>query len=136
MAKGENDFEVILKNLNSDDFIKDSGLVNEDLVKTAISNLKPKAQLDEIITNEMQNFKKASNIEFFNSNGIVKTLSKTFLETSSNEDDLKAAVKELSKNYDKKMSKFKSLTVFTLVVRFLVPFLRVPVSGKLKKKLV
>ena len=30
----------------------------------------------------------------------------------------------------------KSLTIFTLVVRFLVPVLMVPFSGKLKKKIV
>ncbi|MBQ7287266.1 MAG: hypothetical protein IJW73_05850, partial [Candidatus Gastranaerophilales bacterium] len=49
---------------------------------------------------------------------------------------VKKTIEELSKNYGKKLSKFKSLTIFTLVVRFLVPVLMVPFSGKLKKKIV
>jgi len=46
------------------------------------------------------------------------------------------AIEDLTHSYGKKLSKFKSLTIFTLVVRFLVPVLMVPVSGKIKKKVV
>ncbi len=50
----------------------------------------------------------------------------------SNEKELSQAIKKLSSSYDKKLSKFKSLTIFTLVVRLLVPVLMVPVAGKVK----
>lgn len=49
------------------------------------------------------------------------------------EADLEKAIKNLSKTYEKKLTKFKSLTLFSLVVRFLVPVLMVPISGKVKK---
>ena len=69
--------------------------------------------------------------DMINSKLIAKVLSETDLRT---EKDVKAAVEVLVEKYGKSLSKFKSLTVFTLVVRFLVPVLMVPFSGKLKKK--
>ena len=50
--------------------------------------------------------------------------------------ELEKAVKTVTKGYAKKLGKFKSLTLFTFVVRFLVPVLMVPISGKMKKKIV
>ena len=67
------------------------------------------------------------------SSDIAKQLSRVI---GDNEDSINNVIKSLTKQYGKKLSKFKSLTIFTLVVRFLVPVLMVPFSGKLKKKIV
>ena len=42
---------------------------------------------------------------------------------------------DLSTDYRRKLGKFKSLTVFVMIVRFLIPILMVPISGKMKKKI-
>jgi len=60
---------------------------------------------------------------------IAKKLSKTI----TSEGDIGKAIDELGKSYYKKLGKMKSLTIFTLVVRLLVPVLMVPVAGKIKK---
>lgn len=65
--------------------------------------------------------------KLFNSEGIEKKI-----KHGMSEDNLKDTVTELTNNYSKKLSKFKSLIIFTAVVRFLVPVLLVPYSGKLK----
>ena len=49
--------------------------------------------------------------------------------------DLTNTIDDLVQTYGKKLTKFKSLTVFTAVVRFLVPVLMVPISGRLKQKI-
>ena len=48
---------------------------------------------------------------------------------------LTRSIDDLVRTYSKKLTKFKSLTVFTAVVRFLVPVLMVPISGRLKQKI-
>ena len=60
---------------------------------------------------------------------IAKKLSKTIISKG----DINKAIDELGKSYHKKLGKMKSLTIFTLVVRLLVPVLMVPVAGKIKK---
>lgn len=64
-------------------------------------------------------------------------------ELLTNKDNLKLDPKELDSaienmafKYGKKLSKFKSLTIFTLVVRFLVPVMTVKLSKKVKAKLI
>ena len=76
---------------------------------------------------------KENSSNLLNSEKIVKTLSNTDL---LNKESLEKAIKGLSSTYKKQLSKFKSLTIFTFVVRFLVPVLMVPVSGKIKRKIV
>ena len=68
----------------------------------------------------------------------AKSIKQLLLNISKNEDcnQVLKQIGELTTNYGKKLSKFKSLTIFTLVVRFLVPVLMVPFSGKLKKKII
>ena len=53
----------------------------------------------------------------------------------NNDTALKQAINDLTNSYDKKVGKLKSLATFTLIVRFLVPILMVPVGGKLKNKI-
>ena len=48
---------------------------------------------------------------------------------------IEKTISKLADGYFSKMNKLKSLTIFTLIVRFLVPVALVPVSGKLKKKI-
>ena len=64
---------------------------------------------------------------------IAKQISKVGLD---DEKMISNAIDKLANNYKGNISKLKSLTVFTLVVRFLVPVLMVPISGKLKKKII
>ncbi|MBR6299093.1 MAG: hypothetical protein IKR34_07580, partial [Candidatus Gastranaerophilales bacterium] len=68
----------------------------------------------EVIKNNKQ--------DFFDANG--KLLENT---------DLAKEIGKLVGDHGKKLTKFKSLTIFTLVVRFLVPVFSVPFSGKLKQ---
>ncbi len=49
---------------------------------------------------------------------------------------LNSGLENIAAKYGKKLSKLKSLTIFTLVVRFLVPVLTVNLSKKVKKKLI
>ncbi len=133
-ANKDETVKSLVEYLNSISLIGKHNPVDKDLVEKAINNLSIEKELQENISQIAGTFKGA----LFNEKGVVKELSKVFLynkETiSENPEILKNAVKNLSKNYDKKMSKFKSLTIFTLVVRFLVPVFMVPVTGKLKKK--
>lgn len=119
----------IIKSLESTEAIKQAkqgGLVlDEKLITNTIESLKK--------TEPIRNTLKDKTSELLSSSTIAKKLSQIDLN------DAKAIEKEinsLSSAYGKKLSKFKSLTVFTLVVRFLVPVLMVPFSGKLKKKIV
>lgn len=67
---------------------------------------------------------------------VLKDNSKKFFDANGKliqDSELDSAIKTLTGTYGKMLTKFKSLTVFTLVVRFLVPVLMVPYSGKLKK---
>ena len=64
---------------------------------------------------------------------IAKRLSEIDLADSKIVDK---TITELGNGYQKKLSKFKSLTVFTLLVRFLVPVAMVKPGGKIKKKVI
>ena len=95
--------------------------------------------MSKAISNEGQNAKAiVENIVSTSENMDVKTIKQLLLNISKNEDcnQVLKQIGELTTNYGKKLSKFKSLTIFTLVVRFLVPVLMVPFSGKLKKKII
>ena len=98
--------------------------LSEDLVKKAIESLKKSEPIRKEIAIQAQ--------DLIGAKDIAKNLSLAI----GNQDELKNAIKGLTKTYGKKLSKFKSLTIFTLVVRFLVPVLMVPFSGKLKKKII
>ena len=99
--------------------------IDANLLKRFISSLKKTEPVNIAIKEQCGNMIDAKNIS--------KTLSSIDL---FDEKTVKSAIKKLSDNYGRKLSKFKSLTIFTLVVRFLVPVLMVPFSGKLKKKII
>ncbi len=126
----------IVSKLNNIEIIKNNNPVDKALVDKAIENLSVSKELQKNISTLIQ--KEFGTI--FNVKGIVKELSNMFLSNvqsiKENPEILIKTVNNLTKNYDKKMSKFKSLTIFTLVVRFLVPVVMVPFTGNLKKKLV
>ena len=65
----------------------------------------------------------------------VDNILKQFAHTEINSANAAKTVEKLAGDYGKKLGKFKSLTIFTLVVRFLVPVLMVKPSAKLKKKI-
>ena len=94
----------------------------------------------ENIAKQAKKMKSKEAVAFINENCKKLLNSKEIIEKlSSNLKDEKAikeAAKELSNGYSKKLSKLKSLTIFTLVVRFLVPVLMVKPSNKLKQKIV
>lgn len=104
---------------------KVKGLINEESIAKYIKLLEETAPVKEFIENQSQN------LTF--SKKIAKELTKINLFDKLQVDK---AVEALGKNYNKALSKFKTLTIFTLVVRFLVPVLMVPFSGNLKKKII
>ena len=97
-----------------------------DAVNLAIEKMKQ--------TEPVKNDIKEACKNLIGSKDIVEKLSD--IDTLANDKATTDAIEKLAKKYSKKLSKFKSLTIFTLVVRFLVPVLMVPFSGKLKKKIV
>lgn len=99
--------------------------IDENLLKRFISALKKTEPINQALKEQCGNMMDAKKIS--------KTLSNIDL---FDEKAVNSAVKKLTDGYGKKLSKFKSLTIFTLVVRFLVPVLMVPISGKLKRKVV
>ena len=66
----------------------------------------------------------------------AQDVAKNLARAIAGKEDVTKEIAKLTSKYGRKLSKFKSLTVFTLVVRFLVPVLMVPFSGKLKKKII
>ena len=107
---------------------KKYGNIIEEIAQTIPENIKQSANKEELI-----NFLKEKTSTLLNSEKIVKSLSNVDL---ANKDSITQAINSLSSTYKRQLSKFKSLTIFTFVVRFLVPVLMVPVSGTLKKKIV
>ncbi len=85
-----------------------------DNCKTLLDGKHAVNKILEVIKNNKQ--------DFFDANG--KLLENT---------DLSKEIGKLVGDHGKKLTKFKSLTIFTLVVRFLVPVFSVPISGKLKQ---
>lgn len=104
------------------------GSIVEEIAQSVPENLKQSGNKEELIA-----FLKEKSADLLNSEKIVKSLSNTDL---TNKTMVKESVNKLSATYGKQLSKFKSLTIFTLVVRFLVPVAMVQFSGKLKKKIV
>ena len=117
----------LIENLNKTKTIKENKdlELNKDLIKKMINHLDNTVPIKQTIEEKAQNLSGAKNI--------AKKLSQVDL---LDQDAIKAEIKSLTSSYGKKLSKFKSLTVFTFVVRFLVPVLMVPISGKLKKKII
>ncbi len=119
----------IIENLKQSNAIKNSLKnnieLNEDLINQTIENLKNTEPIRTTIVNTCKNILDSTNV--------AKRLSQINLN------DAKMVEKEINSlcgEYSKKLNKFKSLTIFTFVVRFLVPVLMVPVGGKLKLRVV
>lgn len=99
--------------------------IDKNLIKQVLDNLKKAEPLSRTIKEQCGNMIDA------------KKISDTLTRINLRDDDaIAGAIKDLTGNYGKKLTKFKSLTIFTFVVRFLVPVLMVPVSGKIKRKIV
>ena len=67
-----------------------------------------------------------------------KEIASSLIDEAGNilkDDKLANKALDLSTDYRRKLGKFKSLTVFVMIVRFLIPILMVPISGKMKKKI-
>ncbi len=94
-------------------------------VAKEISN-NPSANLEQLIK---ESCKKLSGAE-----EIAKKIIKSNADIT-NSAAIKKIAETLAKNYKGKLGKFKSLTIFTFVVRFLVPVLTVKPAGKLKQKI-
>ena len=110
IKKGENRYSTIL----------------QDNIKELARKIKPEDNLKETIK---ESCKKLNNPE-----EIAKTIIKKGIDINNSE-QIKEIANKLASGYGKKLSKFKSLTIFTLVVRFLVPVLMVKPSGKIKQKI-
>ncbi len=105
--------------------LTDNGFnLDKKLLKETIESLRYTEPVKKTIKEKAKNM--------LGSEKIAKELSKIDLFDKS---AIEQTAESLSKNYFKKLSKCKSLIVFTFVVRFLVPVLMVPVSGRLKKNI-
>lgn len=111
-----------VESLNQSNYIKNTEIVDKNFVNSAYEAMQNSRPLTKAIKEQCG--------EMINAKKVAQTLSTIDLKDDGK---VKEAIKDLTNNYGKKLSKFKSLTIFTLVVRFLVPVLMVPFSGKLKK---
>lgn len=107
------------------DAIQNGATIDENLLQNTIETLKKSEALSNAIKEKCGNMIDAKNIS--------KKLSRIDLR---NNDAVTKTIEDLSKDYKGKLKKFKSIMIFTLVVRLLVPVLMVPISGKLKRKIV
>jgi len=98
-----------------------------DEAKAALKNNDTEKSFEKIISDGCS--------KLYSSKDVIEKLSNKEL-LINNEENLKNVIGGLSYKYAKKLSKAKSLLVFTLVVRFLVPVLTVKASKRLKKKLI
>lgn len=96
--------------------------LNENIIKRAIESLKKSEPIRKEILEQTK--------DMIGAKDIAKNLSRSI----GNNQEFPKEIAKLTANYGKKLSKFKSLTIFTIVVRFLVPVILAPYSGKLKKK--
>ena len=117
------DIEEIINSLKSTKAFEGFDL-NKNLIEDAIESLKKSEPIRKEILKQAE--------DLIGAKEIAKKLSRAIGDT----DRTTKEIAKLSGKYAKKLSKFKSLTIFTLVVRFLVPVLMVPFSGKLKKKII
>lgn len=99
--------------------------ITENLISDVANSIRATIPFEEEIKTATQ--------YMVNSKDIAKKLAETDL---LNNQAVAKTVGSLVQKYGKILAKFKSMTIFTLVVRFLVPVLLVPHSGKLKKKVV
>ena len=101
-----------------------------EVLTSNISNLKEEIKNGKDVSNLQATIKEAcSNLA--GSAGIAKKLAQVGL---NDEEALKGAIGELTKSYGKKLSKLKSLTIFTLIVRLIIPVAMVPIGGTIKNK--
>ena len=119
----DSDIATIIANLRKTKTFESFDL-KEDLVKRVARSLEKSEPIRKQILSSCG--------EMIGAQEAAKNLARAI---AGNEDVAKEIAK-LTGKYGKKLSKFKSLTVFTLVVRFLVPVMMVPFSGKLKKKII
>ncbi|MBR5304807.1 MAG: hypothetical protein IKU37_08285 [Candidatus Gastranaerophilales bacterium] len=124
LKENKTNVSEIIRNIQSTDSCKNA-ILSETLINDIIEASKQTEAFEESI--------KKSCEHLLNSKKIAEVLSKIDL---NNTEAVDIAKKSLTGQYGKICSKFKSLTIFTLVVRFLVPVLMVPFSGKLKKKII
>ncbi len=114
------------------------GLINKGKTKYSLeiqNNIKQLVnnnQVKEIP--DLSNAIKESCKKLNNPEGIAKEFVKKGINNITDE-EIKTLADKLASGYGKKLSKFKSLTIFTLVVRFLVPVLMVKPAGKIKQKI-
>lgn len=95
---------------------------------------------EEEITSAIGQIKNSCS-KLYDSKGIFEKLEKTVEKCIKNSslnrpEEIKSTVENLAYSYSKKLSKFKSLLIFTTVVRFIVPVFTVKQSKKLKKYLI
>lgn len=117
------DIESIIKQLLSENPETFKGFeLDEKLITKAIESLKKSEPIRKNILEQTSNL--------IGSKKVAKDLAMAIGDNKA----IPKAIEKLTKDYGKKLSKFKSLTIFTIVVRFLVPVKMAPYSGKLKKK--
>lgn len=119
----QEDIDNIIKNLSATETFKGFDLKPE-LIKKVADSLEQSEPIRKQI--------KQACADMIGSEDIAKKLARSIGDSKA----IEKTIESLTKTYGKKLSKFKSLTIFTLVVRFLVPVLMVPFSGKLKKKII
>ena len=105
-----------------------SAILQENISKLA-QEIRQGKQVDNLKEAIKESCKKLNNPE-----GIAKAIIKKGININDTA-QVKQIAEKLASTYGKKLSKFKSLTIFTLVVRFLVPVLMVKPAGKLKQKI-
>lgn len=119
------DISKILETLNKTTTFKKSNYkIDENLIRRVADSLEQSEPIRKQI--------KQACSDMIGAEDVAKGLARSI----GDEKALANEIKSLTKTYGKKLSKFKSLTIFTLVVRFLVPVLMVPFSGKLKQKII
>ena len=114
------------------------GLINKGKTKYS---LEIQNNIKQLVNNnqgkeipDLSNAIKESCRKLNNPEGIAKEFVKKGINNITDE-EIKTLADKLASGYGKKLSKFKSLTIFTLVVRFLVPVLMVKPAGKIKQKI-
>ena len=118
----------------SDGVIKKAEKTYGEKIVEGIKNLKETKDIKKAPIEEITKGIEEQCSKLYNKQGIVEALSNK--DILQNEQELEKEITKLCSKYSKKLFKFKSLLIFTMVVRFLVPVLTVKSSKKLKKKLI
>ncbi len=106
-----------------------SGLIQNNIMNLA-DEIKKGKQVTDLSAEIMNACRKLNNPK-----GIAKAILKRKDFDINNVKQVEEVANEVARKYANKLKKFKSLTIFTLVVRFLVPVLMVKPAGKLKLKI-